>query len=84
MTIRVLLFAYLRERAGERELSIDVAEGVSVGDVWELLCASHDRFAEAQPRFARNQVYVDKAETLHDNDELAIIPPVSGGAGDFD
>ena len=83
MTIRVLLFAYLRERAGEREVSLDVAEGVSVGEVWELLCARHERFAEARPRFARNQVYVDKVETLHDNDELAIIPPVSGGAGDI-
>lgn len=83
MTIRVLLFAYLRERSGQRQLSLDVADGASVGDVWALLCEQHERFGETRPRFARNQVYVDKAETLHDNDELAIIPPVSGGAGDF-
>lgn len=82
MTVRVLLFAYLRERAGVREVALEVAEGVSVGYVWEQLCARHEFFAQSRPRFARNQVYVDKAETLHDNDELAVIPPVSGGAGD--
>ncbi len=81
MTVRVLLFAYLRERAGTRELSLELPGAASVGDAWAHLCARYETFAEAQPRFARNQVYVDKAETLHDNDELAVLPPVSGGAG---
>ena len=81
MRVRVLLFAYLRERSGRREVALDLAEGASVADVWETLCARYESFADAQPRFARNQDYVDKAETLYDNDELAVIPPVSGGAG---
>jgi molybdopterin converting factor subunit 1 len=81
MTVRVLLFAYLRERAGLRETSVQVPDGASVADVWRLLCERHDSFAAMRPRFAVNQVYVDNAATLHDNDELAVIPPVSGGAG---
>lgn len=81
MTVRVLLFAYLRERAGLREITVEVPPGASVADVWRQLCARYDTFEASRPRFALNQVYVDNAEALHDNDELAVIPPVSGGNG---
>lgn len=81
MTVRVLLFAYLRERAGGRETTVQVADGASVADVWQVLCERHAAFAATRPRFALNQVYVDNTATLHDNDELAVIPPVSGGVG---
>jgi molybdopterin synthase catalytic subunit len=81
MTVRVLLFAYLRERAGGRETTVEVPEGASVADVWAVLCRRHESFAGTRPRFALSQVYVDNAQTLHENDELAVIPPVSGGVG---
>jgi molybdopterin converting factor subunit 1 len=80
MKVRVLFFAYLRERSGVREATIHFPEGATVEDVWRGLVARYDRLpAEAPPRFAVNRLYVDKGHPLHDNDELALIPPVSGG-----
>jgi len=79
MTIRVLFFAHLRERCG-REARVEVAEGTSIADLWTQLRAQHPVLQDASVRFALNCVYVDTAEVLHDNDELALIPPVSGGS----
>jgi len=79
MTVRVLFFAYLRERVGIREACIEVSGSACVGDVWRELVARYDRLPSEPPRFAVNQVYVDNGHPLHDNDELALIPPVSGG-----
>lgn len=81
MTVRVLLFAYLRERCGFRELALEAPDGATVEALWQTLCARFGRLAAERPRFAVNQVYVDKGHTLHENDELAVIPPVSGGCG---
>ena len=79
MTIRVLFFAYLRERCGLRELAVELPEGTTVEALWQVLVARYDRLPAETPRFAVNRLYVDKAHPLHDNDELALIPPVSGG-----
>ena len=79
MTIRVLFFAYLRERCG-REAHLELSEGASVGDALRLLRAQHPALAEASVRPALNRVYVDNTHPLHENDELALIPPVSGGS----
>jgi MoaE-MoaD fusion protein len=76
MNVRVRLFAALRERAGRGALEIEVADGATVGDVWPLLELG------AEPRgllYARNRSYVERSETLHAGDEVAFIPPVSGG-----
>src|SRR5436190_15519830 len=75
MPVKVRLFAGLRERAGfsEREL-----EGVSrVGDVWPALA-----LGEEPPGllYAVNREYADPQRELSDGDEVALIPPVSGGA----
>jgi len=79
VTIRVLFFAYLRERCGLRELAVELPEGATVEALWQVLVARYDRLPAEAPRFAVNRLYVDKAHPLHDNDELALIPPVSGG-----
>ncbi|MEO6029003.1 MAG: molybdopterin converting factor subunit 1 [Candidatus Binatia bacterium] len=79
MTVRVLFFAYLRERCGVREAAIDLPEGATVSDLWSRLLSRFDKLPAEPPRFAVNRLYVDKAHPLHDNDELALIPPVSGG-----
>jgi sulfur-carrier protein len=79
VTIRVLFFAYLRERCGVREALLDLPEGATVEDLWRALVARYDRLPAEAPRFAVNCCYVDKTHPLHDNDELALIPPVSGG-----
>jgi molybdopterin synthase catalytic subunit/molybdopterin converting factor small subunit len=73
--INVRLFAGLRERAGFAERQL---EGVArVGDVWEALALG------AEPEgllYAVNREYADRDRELADGDEVALIPPVSGGA----
>jgi sulfur-carrier protein len=79
MTVRVLFFAYLRERARVREATLEVPDGATVGDLWHTLLARYTELPTDPPRFAVNRLYVDNDHPLHDNDELALIPPVSGG-----
>ena len=75
--VRVKLFAALREQAGTRERELELADGAGVGDVWGALGLG------AEPRglvYAVNRSYVDRETPLRDGDEVAVIPPVSGGA----
>lgn len=83
-SVTIRLFATLRERAGASELVREFPEGVTVGQVWETL---KDEFPALRSHrdsvgFAVNQEYVAGDHTAHDGDEIAFIPPVSGGAGD--
>jgi molybdopterin converting factor subunit 1 len=80
MTVRVLFFAYLRERCGTRETTVELPERALVGDVWQVLRHRYPGLAAERLRFAVNRAYVDNTHPLHDNDELALIPPVSGGS----
>jgi molybdopterin converting factor subunit 1 len=82
LRVRVRLFAMLRERAGWRERELEVDDGATVGDAWRALAAQVPalaRYAEVV-RFARNGRYAPAEEPLVDGDELAVIPPVAGGA----
>ncbi len=81
--VRVRLFAMQREQAGSREVALELAAGATIDDAWVALVAVHPVLAPGRPsvRFARNGEYSDPAERLEDGDELAVIPPVSGGAG---
>src|SRR5262245_6452991 len=82
MRIRVRLFAIQRELAGTREVPLDLADGGSVEDAWTALVARYPALAPGRAfvRFARNADYADPDTHLADGDELAVIPPVSGGA----
>jgi molybdopterin synthase catalytic subunit len=75
--VAVKLFAALRERAGTRERSLELADDASVGDVWPALGLGEE---PAGLVYAVNRSYVDRAHALADGDEIALIPPVSGGA----
>jgi molybdopterin converting factor subunit 1 len=79
--IRVRLFAVQRELAGTRELGLELPEGATIEDAWQALLQLHPVLAPGRPsvRFARNGAYAEPAERLADGDELAFIPPVSGG-----
>lgn len=82
MRIKLRYFASLRERLGKTEETREIPDGASVGRVWELLTEERPGLAELgrSIAFAVAQEYVDKDHRLQDNDELAFIPPVSGGA----
>ncbi len=80
--VRVRLFAVQRELAGRRQVELDLPDGASIETAWTTLVAEHPALASSRAtvRFARNGVYADAGESLADGDELACIPPVSGGA----
>ena len=82
MKVRLRFFAVLRERAGAAELTREVDERTTVGGLWEALRRERAALAEfrGSVAFAVNQEYVDSKTTLQDNDEVAFIPPVSGGS----
>jgi len=74
--VAVKLFAALREQAGLRERELELADGARVDDVWPALDLGDE------PRglvYAVNRAYADRDAPLADGDEVALIPPVSGG-----
>lgn len=85
LKVRVRLFASLREAVGAGELALDVPDGATVGDVVARLSEDHPEVAR-HPNLvlARNQAVVEADEPLEDGDEVAVFPPVSGGADDAD
>jgi len=80
VTIRVLFFAHLRERCGVREIVLELPAGARVEEARTELRHRYEGLAGEPLRVAVNQVYVDNTHPLRENDELALIPPVSGGA----
>ncbi len=77
MRVTVRLFAQLRERAGRSELELELPDGARVRDA---LAAVGDLAAGLPVVMAVNREYADEGAALAPGDELALIPPVSGGA----
>ena len=78
--MRILFFAQLREVVGAAEAELE-AEGVDAVALWELLLARWPGLAvhRGATRMARNGVYAGVGEVFVGGDEVALIPPVSGG-----
>ena len=76
MKVTVRLFAGLRERAGWSEREVDVARA-TVGDVWAELELGDE---PAGLLYAVNHEYAERDRDLAEGDEVALIPPVSGGS----
>lgn len=81
MRIRVKLFAILRDQAGQSETSLELPEGATVQQARKRLMESLPAIASYMDRvaFAINLSYARPESVLHDGDELAVLPPVSGG-----
>jgi MoaE-MoaD fusion protein len=77
MRVTVRLFAGLRERAGTGRQDLELDDGARVEDIWSALGLGEE---PAGLVYAVNRTYVEREETLTDGDEVALIPPVSGGA----
>lgn len=74
--VRVRLFAALRERAGSGSVEVELPDGAVVADVWSALGLG------GEPEgllYALNRGYAEKNAGLSSGDEVALIPPVSGG-----
>ena len=80
--VRIRLFAMQRELAGTRGLEVQLPSGATIDDAWEALVELHPGLApgRAALRFARNGAYAPVDTALADGDEVAMIPPVSGGS----
>jgi molybdopterin converting factor subunit 1 len=81
MEINILLFETLKDRAGRARLILTVPDGASVGDVRDALA---ERFPEMdvnieQAVAALNRETTCDTEIVHDGDEVALFPPVTGG-----
>ena len=77
MKVTVRLFAGLRERAGTDNVELELVDGAKVQDALDALA---DIAGDTEVVMAVNRDYADAQTPLHADDELALIPPVSGGA----
>jgi molybdopterin converting factor subunit 1 len=81
MKIQVRFFAIARELAKTSGLSVEIAAGATTLSALETVYGSYPALRSYHPhlRLAVNREYVGLTHILHENDELALIPPVSGG-----
>ena len=81
MLVTVRLFARLRELAGAAELQQELPEGATALGAWRALAARYPGMSEYEPAIscAVNAEYSRLSTALHDGDEVAFLPPVSGG-----
>jgi molybdopterin converting factor subunit 1 len=87
MVVHVRLFAMLRERAGKGSVEVELDEGATVEDALAAVGRQHDLedlIARMPVTMAVNRDYADATSVLSEGDELALIPPVSGGVGSPD
>jgi molybdopterin synthase catalytic subunit len=84
MKVTVLYFAVFRERVGRDEEALELPAGARLADAIEALAARHAAVAALRGKFrvAVNQEFSDDGRELAEGDELALIPPVAGGAGE--
>lgn len=84
MRVRVLAFGPLAETLGARELDVELPDRPRVADLLERLFATHPPLETWRGRLAVavNREYAPADRALHPGDEVALLPPVSGGAGD--
>jgi molybdopterin synthase catalytic subunit/molybdopterin converting factor small subunit len=76
VNVRVRLFAGLRERAGSGRVDVELPDDAVVGDVWAALGLGDE---PSGLLYAVNRAYVERGAELSSGDEVAVIPPVSGG-----
>ncbi len=79
--VRVLLFATLRDRAGAKELTLQLAEGATVRSLKDVLKSAHPSLGPAlgSVLVSINREYADDEDPIPQGCEVALFPPVSGG-----
>jgi molybdopterin converting factor subunit 1 len=79
--ITVRLFARLRDIAGAAELTRNVSSDATIGSIWQGLVAEHPALAEYERSIstAVNADYARMDHAVQEGDEVAFLPPVSGG-----
>ncbi|MDA0842174.1 MAG: molybdopterin converting factor subunit 1 [Planctomycetota bacterium] len=79
--ITVKFFASAAEIVQQRVSKMDIPNGQNVSGLLDTLCSAYPRLEMLRPslRVAVNHEYAHNEDPVHDGDEVAIIPPVSGG-----
>src|SRR5579875_3932623 len=82
MRVRVLFFGVLKELAGRAQDVIEVEPQTTIGTLFEQYCQKHETLRARRPSilFGKNGEFATADTTLSENDEVAFLPPVSGGA----
>jgi molybdopterin converting factor subunit 1 len=82
MRVRLRFFAAVRERVRAAEATRELAGPTTVEALWDQIRREYPSLGELRGAvaFALNQEYVDSKTMVQDNDEVAFIPPVSGGS----
>ena len=85
MHVKVLFFGLLKDLAGRPEVQAEFPEGTTVGDIAAHFSAAIPGFQPVLPSvlLARNQEFAAAGTVVVDGDEVAFLPPVSGGAGGY-
>jgi molybdopterin converting factor subunit 1 len=79
MTLNVKLFASVREAVGSRAETVEMSDGTTVGGLWQSYVSRYPKLANLSVAYAVNHEYAGAECLLKDGDEVAFIPPVSGG-----
>ena len=81
MTVTVLFFAHYQDITGGRERRVLLEDGATVRDLAHLLAQQHPSLTSllSYGRVAVNADHAEAETTLNDNDEVALMPPMSGG-----
>jgi molybdopterin synthase catalytic subunit len=83
--VKVLFFGQLKDITGRSEEVLDLGDGERVGGVFDYYAHRFPRMAELSESIvlARNQEFTARTATVADGDEIAFLPPVSGGLGGY-
>ena len=81
MKVKLLLFAALKDIAGRRDLEMELDDGSTLQQVTEKLASLYPEIGRMQNsvRIAINQEFADENSSLNNGDEIAFLPPMSGG-----
>ncbi len=84
MRVRVLFFGILKDIVGRAEESVEMPAEATLESVFEAYCQRYETLRERRPSilFARNREFATPETGLTENDEIAFLPPVSGGTGE--
>ena len=79
--VEVLLFGAAADRAGTRKVQLEVAGATTLAEIWPLLAERHPELSAMRDTlaFAVNGEYARMDDAVGPDDEVAVLPPVSGG-----
>ena len=82
MRVRVLFFGVLKDIVGRAEDIAEIPANSTIGSLFERYCAAYETLSDRRPSilFARNREFATPETTLTEDDEIAFLPPVSGGS----